>query len=400
MASPSQYAAAVLRGIGAPVTPRTIAGFIGWSKAEGPLASSNWQRNNPLNTTESMGAVGGAFNSAGVRTYPTAQAGVAATVKTLKNGRYGPILNAFRSGNVGGLGAAIGQTPWGTSGQLASQTIADTLRQGGITVPAGGGGINAPQRQGTKTLNLGPIMGERVVPTFDQAGYRRAQAQYLLGQIVSQQGKNPWDIGPKGAVSSGPNPLIASGVATTQAPNVADFQGQKTQTYKVAQNTLQVLAGQTPLNSHGALTSGKGDFATPTPQKIVDMQNFAKTLIGAPYSQGNHAASFSQGVGLIKKYGTDCSGLVSLLLGHAGVIRQPYTTDTIMNDPSIQPGAGQHITIWNRPFAGNQSHMIVQIGKDWFESGGRFHGVVQMSPQDVRVELGGGGFRPIHPRGM
>ena len=48
----AQFAAAVLKGIGAPVTHGNVAGFIGWSRAEG---GSNWQRNNPLNTTLDAG---------------------------------------------------------------------------------------------------------------------------------------------------------------------------------------------------------------------------------------------------------------------------------------------------------------------------------------------------------
>jgi hypothetical protein len=225
------------------------------------------------------------------------------------------------------------------------------------------------------------------VTKFDAAGFEQARRQFAVGSFLAGQSS---------AITGGPrssNPLFLSGLATTAAPNKAD--------YTTAQTVLQKIAGTTPLNTHPALVSGRGDFATPAPKAIVDMQNFAKTLIGAPYSQANHAASFSQGVNLIKKYGTDCSGLVSVLLGHAGVLPGPVTTDTIANAPGIQPGRGAHVTIWNRGFQGGNSHMIVQIGKDWFESGGRIgHGVVHMSDQQAQEELGGGGFNPLHPRGF
>jgi hypothetical protein len=140
----ASYAAAVLRGIGAPVTSGNIAGFIGWSKAEG---GDNWQRFNPLNTT--MSAPGASsINSVGVKRYTSEQQGINATVSTLKNGNYGGILSAFRANNPRGLAGAIGASPWGTSGSLAAQTIAATLGQH-FSAPAGGPSISQPTTKGS-----------------------------------------------------------------------------------------------------------------------------------------------------------------------------------------------------------------------------------------------------------
>jgi hypothetical protein len=228
----SQFAASVLKGIGAPVTPGNIAGFVGWAKAEG---GSNWQRNNPLNTTESAGA-SSTFNSVGVRGYPNPQAGVAATVKTLRNGDYGGILQAFKTNNPHALGGAIGSSPWGTSGSLAAQTIADTLKQGGAQVPTGGIQVSLPQL-GSKAGGASPVGSTtETTQVLNQPAFKQANARYIAGSFLSKSATtNPYG-------SDGPSPLLASGLLTTKAPNPADYQ--------VAQTVLQKVAGATPLKTH------------------------------------------------------------------------------------------------------------------------------------------------------
>lgn len=252
---------------------------------------------------------------------------------------------------------------------------------------SGGKGLPALPKTQTSTA---PQTTSTTKTVFDQQGFNQANARYIAGSFLQQAAKN----NPYG--SSGPSPLVSSGLLTTSAPSPADF--QKTQTFTVAQNKLQAISGATPLNTHPVVG---GDFKTPAPQKTVDMQSFAKSLIGAPYSKANHAGAFTQGAALIKKYGTDCSGLVSVLLGRAGVLSSPQTTDTIEGQPGIQAGRGKHVTIFNRANAGDNSHMIIQIGTDWFESGGRIgKGVVQMSDVQAQQELSGGGFAPLHPKGF
>jgi hypothetical protein len=61
-----------------------------WTRAEGGTAAFN-----PFNTTEPWpGATD--YNTALVKNYPTASAGIAATVKTLRNGYYPGLVRDFR----------------------------------------------------------------------------------------------------------------------------------------------------------------------------------------------------------------------------------------------------------------------------------------------------------------
>ena len=212
MASKQQYAASVLKGIGAPVNPKNINTFIGWANAEG---GTNWQRNNPLNTSEGAGATS-TFNSAGVRGYPTPQTGIQATVKTLKNGLYGGIIQGFRGSNPGAVGRAVANSKWGT-GALAEQTIA--AAQGGKVAPglgsAGGGGRGGrgggvqlgPLQRSTKTLST---------QQFDQAGYDKAYSGYLAGNFLANS-KNPFAPAGTTAATTSYAPLFQRGLPRRRA---------------------------------------------------------------------------------------------------------------------------------------------------------------------------------------
>lgn len=90
-----QFAIAVLQGIRAPVTRANIAWIIAWSRFEGSTAA-----NNPMDTTQRTSGSVGTYNSVGVQEYGSFQAGVAATVQTLKNGYYPEIIAGFQSGNI------------------------------------------------------------------------------------------------------------------------------------------------------------------------------------------------------------------------------------------------------------------------------------------------------------
>ncbi|HTR75369.1 MAG TPA: hypothetical protein VMH33_08960 [Solirubrobacterales bacterium] len=99
----------VLREIGAGVTTENLRACHAWQAAEGGNAS--W---NPWNTTEpAPGAKD--YNSVGVKIYPNARTGIAATVKTLLNGHYAQILAAFSRGNQGlHVCECIDASVWGT----------------------------------------------------------------------------------------------------------------------------------------------------------------------------------------------------------------------------------------------------------------------------------------------
>lgn len=129
----ADFANAVLSGLGVQATPENVRALTAWMQAEGGTAAFN-----PMNTTQqAAGATD--YNSAGVKNFTSWEQGVQATVQTLKNGRYGNIIQALQQGNnAGAVAAAVGQSPWGTSGQLMSQILGSTPTNAAVSTAAAG----------------------------------------------------------------------------------------------------------------------------------------------------------------------------------------------------------------------------------------------------------------------
>ena len=98
----------LLQSIGAPESENNVRAVELWAASEG--TPPEW--NNPLATTHD-GFGGNPVNQAGVRAYPSEQEGVAATVATLNNGLYGPVLDALRKdAGLAAVFAAVNQSAW------------------------------------------------------------------------------------------------------------------------------------------------------------------------------------------------------------------------------------------------------------------------------------------------
>lgn len=99
---------AVLAGLGANPNGDNDLALALWAQAEG---APDW-RHNWLNTT--MPGYGGySVNSAGVRAYPTFQAGVRATVATLRQPIMSGVAYALTSNvDIGVIYEAINKSPW------------------------------------------------------------------------------------------------------------------------------------------------------------------------------------------------------------------------------------------------------------------------------------------------
>lgn len=158
MATPSlpHWQELILRGVGAPATPENIKFMNAWAQAEGGSAE-----NNPFNTTQGGAGVIGNYNSVGVKRYANPQAGIAATIATLKNGHYAPILAALHKGSSAIADAqAESQTPWGT-GSLILKVLGGKVTGGQPTQPGGAAGLATalqtgaiPPQQGPDPMNL------------------------------------------------------------------------------------------------------------------------------------------------------------------------------------------------------------------------------------------------------
>lgn len=170
----TKFAVDILRGLGAPVTSANLALMLAWQRSEGGAA-----RYNPFNTT--LGLPGASsYNSVGVRNYNSYGQGLNATLRTLKNGYYGGIIASLRhGGNPYATAAAIGKSPWGSSGSL----IASVLHgMGGFPhVP------NGADTQNARPRFMSP--GARTIQQVIQFEKKQLGEPYKWGAV----GPNAWD---------------------------------------------------------------------------------------------------------------------------------------------------------------------------------------------------------------
>jgi hypothetical protein len=117
-----KYAVEVLTDLHAPITEHTMRAMMAWMVAEGGSAKFN-----PLNTTLPM-QNSTRYNSVGVQNYQTAEEGVEATVRTLKEDGHGyhRIRRRLRlNAPAWAVVDAIIESDWGTGKQ--DQPGADTV---------------------------------------------------------------------------------------------------------------------------------------------------------------------------------------------------------------------------------------------------------------------------------
>lgn len=223
--TPQRWAAALLHALGIHQTPGAIQALVGWQRAEG----GHWHnsaRFNPLNTTQpepgsrTFRSVG--QGAADIRIYRDWQQGLEATVKTLRNGRYGGILHALASGDPNAVASAIGRTPWGTSAATVKAAIGGTPRVAGVRAADISSGAGAAG--GQSSSGGGFADGQAAdVAGFLQQMLARPQAPASSGlQLPAFAAAPPLPQGYQSPVSSGgaaagtPSPDLVSLAASLQ----------------------------------------------------------------------------------------------------------------------------------------------------------------------------------------
>lgn len=166
------WASDVLNALGMPVTSENVRFLNAWAQAEGTKAGYN-----PLATTQGMAGATN-FNKVGVKNYASYGDGIAATVKTLRNGNYGNILAALANGNDAMAAArAVAGSKWGTG-------------SGVLKVLGAGGGKNAP-KLGAGTVWGGATDGSGN-PDIINAQAEAAALALQQAVVEAQQREAPW----------------------------------------------------------------------------------------------------------------------------------------------------------------------------------------------------------------
>ncbi len=111
-------------------------------------------------------------------------------------------------------------------------------------------------------------------------------------------------------------------------------------------------------------TSGLAASSAAPDPRVQAMLEEANSLVGKPYVWGGGHSSWEP------QTGYDCSGFVSAVLHAGGYLSSPQDTATLPTAPGIEAGPGQSVTIYDRDESGQQGHVIIDIGGQFFESGG------------------------------
>lgn len=139
------FGAAILDGLGAPVTPDNLTFLAAWAEAEG--GSATW---NPFNTT--VVAPGSTVYNRDehgdplVRNYPSYPVGLAATVRTLLFAPYVAIVASLKVGTDALRSAeAVAASPWGTGAGVLAVLVRNHYKPSGAPTPLPEGDEMTPE---------------------------------------------------------------------------------------------------------------------------------------------------------------------------------------------------------------------------------------------------------------
>lgn len=224
----------LLRSLGAPPTSQNLLFLDDWARAEGGGAE-----NNPFNTTQpGFGSIG-KYNRVGVQRYDTPQHGLAATLATLNNGRYGNILAALKNGSSAVSAAqALAASPWGTGSLVlkmlgASPAVASAPVSASAPAPR-------PTPSPAPTVDYRPLLASRLAaaagsPANDLTNFYSTLRQALLARAAAAQAQPP--------VQPQPRSVVAGQDVTLPTARRGELTGNLAGEQQAFLNRLAALAG-------------------------------------------------------------------------------------------------------------------------------------------------------------
>jgi cell wall-associated NlpC family hydrolase len=187
-----------------------------------------------------------------------------------------------------------------------------------------------------------------------------------LGATTGSAGTNFSD-----ALSSalGTGSTTAVNSALSPASLMASAIGDGTDSSSTGVSTLtpdlaSLLPSTSPLGLSTGSTLGATGATGSAAAQVGAMTNMANSLVGKPYVYGGGHGGWGP------QTGYDCSGFVSAVLHAGGYLSQPVDTTALPNQPGMEPGPGQYVTVYDRALPGQSGHVIIEINGQFYESGG------------------------------
>lgn len=291
-----------LRSLGAPDTTRNRSFLGSWQQREGGH-THNSARFNYMNTTQRMPG-SSAMNSVGVQSYRNLQQGASAFARTLRNGRYGDLVQGLRSGDPYKAQPLRGLSTWLSGSPTKGQDYARQVLGTHVAAPApkAGGVPGVPGTPGTPArTRIDTSFG--VKPNFGK----------IILQNMQQMAQSGDDY----------NPLDMSQQLVQEAVRARGVRVTK-------RTIIPGLPGVPPVQAE---IEGK---VTPRDHKAI---NLAKHFLGTPYSWGGGGPSgptrgIAQGANTV---GFDCSGLIEFVWARQGIKVGGTTYEQIKNGRAVNP---------------------------------------------------------------
>ena len=153
-----------------------------------------------------------------------------------------------------------------------------------------------------------------------------------------------------------PDSLMASAIGGSD--------GSSTDSSSLTPDISALLPSTSSLGLSTGSTLGVTGATGSAPAQVQAMTNMANSLVGKPYVYGGGHSGWGA------QSGYDCSGFVSAVLHAGGYLSEPQDTVTLPQQPGMESGPGQYVTVYDRALPGESGHVIIDIGGQFYESGG------------------------------
>ena len=196
------------------------------------------------------------------------------------------------------------------------------------------------------------------------------------GGVNSTSGTSTSSSGGAGLTTGTGSAQFANMLAANQASAITGTGGTSEDTglsgTGLSDGLLSALTGSSTTSPTGLTgtdgTTGLGSATTTSANassQVQAMVDEANSLVGKPYVWGGGHSGWGA------QAGYDCSGFVSAVLHAGGYLSSPQDTQTLPDQPGIENGPGQYVTIYDRTDAGSSNdHVIIDIAGQFYESGG------------------------------
>ncbi len=250
--------------------------------------------------------------------------------------------------------------------QLANPAaLTQATSTGGTTTTGDSGSTNATDSSTSSSSFANALAdaqaqdGSEAISTLDPTASTDSTDSSLLGATDSTGTSSAGDL-----LSGGDSQLLTA---------LSSLSGSDSTSSTGSTDELSAL--ESALGSSGATTGtsaavvtdsgpAAGVATSASDPRIQAMTEEANALVGKPYVWGGGHDGWGP------QSGYDCSGFVSAVLHAGGYLSTPQDTTTLPTASGIESGPGQYVTIYDRDQPGQSGHVIIDIGGQFYESGG------------------------------